>query len=72
MQKINRNVKIAKYGICEWCFSPTIHKKLIKCSNPKCKILICKSCQTMIENKPFCHECVVEFVRHKSLFIVTK
>jgi hypothetical protein len=65
-----KEINITETKCCEWCNYPTLTKNIIPCS--KCKLKVCHGCITFINDKPFCNDCVVRFVREDSLFIMTK
>jgi len=75
VERININGKVIrtkKIGICEWCYRPIPLNKLIKCTGKNCTSKICKSCAVFIDDKPFCHNCVIDIVTNRSILIVTK
>jgi len=72
----NENIKKPKnkdiVQLCDYCMYPFHKQKIMKCSSKNCKMKICKNCATFINNKPFCNDCIIEIVRHKSLLIVVR
>lgn len=65
-------IKCKTITLCEYCFYPKKNNDLLKCSGNDCGLLICKSCLTFINHKPFCNECTVDIVKNKMLFMITK
>lgn len=65
-------VKTKKIKLCSYCMQAYHQNKLMKCSNKLCSSEICKSCATLINDKPFCNNCIIDIVKNKSWIIVTK
>lgn len=68
--KDDKNIEISESGFCNYCYGVYMNKRIIKCS--KCDTNICKSCITYINNKPFCPNCIVDFVRNETWIIFKK
>ena len=64
--------RMKAYRICEYCYTLSKKKDVLKCSGKDCKVFVCKKCLTYINDKPFCNNCVVDIVRNNSLLLITR
>lgn len=59
-----------KITVCRYCYNVIPLKHTMKCTD--CKNVFCRPCLTNIDSNPLCNDCLVEFVREKIRWIITK
>lgn len=60
------------FRLCAYCNYYYKKNNIMKCSLKGCENVICKNCATFINDKPFCHVCVLHLIKNKSMLIITK
>lgn len=69
-QQYNQQHENKNITLCSFCGYPS--KKLLKCTVENCNHRTCKGCTIFINNKPFCHECMINFMKKDIKEVVFK